>query len=91
MAFRPQSSYLKGPELAEHAKELGAELKIDPGVIALNYSWNQKSFPVAMAALSLIELNANAGDLFRAQYSRLDLEALPQDSRRTFNCLTLAE
>lgn len=91
MAFRPQSSLLTGLELAEDAKELGADLKIDPGVIALNYSWNQKCFPVATAALNLIEPDANAADLFRSRYDHLDLGALPQDSRRMFNCLTLTE
>ena len=91
MAFRPQSSFLTAPELAEDAKELGTELKIDPGVIALNYSWNQNCFPVAMAALKLIERDTNAADVFRSKYDQLDLDALPQDSRRIYNCLTLTE
>lgn len=91
MAFRPQSSLLTGPELAEDAKELGADLQIDPGIIALNYSWHQRGFPVAMTALTLIEPDANAADLFKSKYDHLDLEALPQDSRRVFNCLTLTE
>ena len=91
MAFQPQSSFLTGPELAETAQEIGADLKIDPGVIALNYSWNQTFFPVAMAAINLIEPEANAASVFRSRYAHLDLEALPQDSQRMFRCLTMMD
>jgi hypothetical protein len=91
MVFRPQSSFLTGAELAETATELGTDLKIDPGFIALNYSWNQTFFPVAMAAINLIEPEANAAAVFRSRYTHLDLEALPQDSQRLFQCLTMMD
>ncbi len=90
MKFSPLSSWLNAHELAESARSIGSELRIDPGIIALNYAWNQGFIQVGMAALNELEPDGDAGSLFKEQYSRLDLENLPEDTRRVFESLTTA-
>ena len=87
--FAPRYSWLNANDLAENARSLGEEMHIDPGVIALNYAWNQGFIQVGQAALKVLEPEADAAVIFREQYSRLDLDSLPDDSRRVFDCLTM--
>ena len=86
--FAPRFSWLTAAELAENAQSLGEELSIDPGVIALNYAWNQGFMEVGTAALNLLVPDADAAAQFRSHYHNLDLDSLPEDSRRVFECLT---
>ena len=87
-AFRPVSKWLKADALAASASDLGRRTCIDPGVIALNYSWNQGFFPVAMAALKILQPEANAQQQVRDHYVELDLERLAEDTQRFFNAVT---
>ena len=87
----PRFSWLTAADLADSARSLGKELAIDPGVIALNYAWNQGFMQVGTAALNLLVPEADAASQFRAHYPLLDLDSLPEDSRRVFECLTASE
>ena len=88
MMVAPASSYLTGVELARTAQSLGEKMQMDPGVIILNYSWNQKFFPVAMTALKELSQQSDAASRYQARYDHLDLEMLPEDSQRVFESLT---
>jgi Zn-dependent peptidase ImmA (M78 family) len=88
MAFTPGRSWLNAHDLAESARSLGARLKIDPGHIALNYSWQQEFIQVGSAALNELSPDANSAALYRSRYSHLDLDSLTDDNRQLFDCLT---
>jgi len=57
---KPDSAYwtprfLTAAQLAEGARMAGRRDKVDPGVVALNYAWNQGTWEVGMGALKILE------------------------------------
>jgi Zn-dependent peptidase ImmA (M78 family) len=57
---KPDSAYwtprfLTASQLAEGARKAGARDRVDPGVVALNYAWNQGTWEVGMGALKILE------------------------------------
>jgi hypothetical protein len=57
---KPDSAYwtprfLTASQLAEGARMAGRRDKVDPGVVALNYAWNQGTWEVGMGALKILE------------------------------------
>jgi hypothetical protein len=82
-AYRANGRWPNAQKLAMLAKDVGRREHIDPGHIVLNYAHNMgvEFFPVANAALSLIEPRADALPLLRDRMAaRLDWSALPADS-----------
>jgi hypothetical protein len=59
--------WLTAAELAQTAVDVGKRMKVEPGVIALNYAWNKQHLPVAQAALKLIEGECDAVETVRAR------------------------
>ncbi len=47
--------FLTAAQLAEGARMAGRRDKVDPGVVALNYAWNQGTWEVGMGALKILE------------------------------------
>lgn len=75
--------WLNADELADVARELGNECRIDPGHIILNYAHTMGDgfWRVANAALKKSEPHANAPELVRSVLAgKLDWSALPKDS-----------
>jgi len=57
---KPDSAYwtprfLTASQLSEGARKAGARDRVDPGVVALNYAWNQGTWEVGMGALKILE------------------------------------
>jgi hypothetical protein len=57
---KPDKAYwaprsLTAAQLAEGARKAGARDRVDPGVVALNYAWNQGTWEVGMGALKILE------------------------------------
>lgn len=57
---KPDKAYwaprsLTATQLAEGARMAGMRDKVDPGVVALNYAWNQGTWEVGMGALKILE------------------------------------
>ncbi len=73
--------WLNAEQLANAALSIGERLRIDPGVVALNYSWNAQFMPVAMASLNIIEPNADAVRTIRHYLlERLDWKRLTEEN-----------
>lgn len=71
-----------GPaQLAAQAKTFGKNYRIAPGVAALNYGFTTAAWPVAIAALSLLEKNDDAGVYLKeTMEAHLDRDDLSEDS-----------
>lgn len=79
--FRAHERWLSAAELARQAARLGQELHVDPGHIALNYGHAMEFTPVAMAALRLLEADADGPALLQKRLAeRLDWPCLPADT-----------
>ena len=89
--IRPPSRPLSSCELAHAAKSLGLRMAIDPGFVALNYSWTERSFDVGSSALNELNPGATAHPLYKKFYSNLNLDELAEDNQHLFGCLTRAE
>lgn len=75
------SRYLTAEELARNAVSLGDRMRIDPGIVALNYAWARQFFAVARKALDLIDPQADAVRLVRREMlKRLDWDRLSEES-----------
>lgn len=73
----------KAKQLAEQAKKVGGEIRVDPGVIVLNLAWHHSKniWPLAGAALKEIEPDANTPQMLRSKMAEnLDLDRLPDAS-----------
>lgn len=82
-AYRTADRWPNAGRLAELARVTGRRDRIDPGHVALNYAHTMGAdfFPVANAALRLIEPGADAVTVLRERMAaRLDWSALPEDS-----------
>jgi len=75
--------------LAQAAIERGAALRIDPGHLVLRYAYQSGAWPLAQAALSLLEPGSHAPeDIQHGLQHYLDLEALPTDTREFLSKIT---
>lgn len=88
LALRPRLWRVTAAQLADSAVSLGKQLHIDPGVIALNYAWNQRFFQVGQAALRLLHPDGDGARVISSGYEHLCLDEIPDDTRRMFECLT---
>lgn len=83
---------LTAQELANGAKRASIRDQVDPGVVALNYAWNKGHWAVGLAALKIIEPQADAVAVVHERMcARLDWERLPAESRRFLLSVTEAE
>jgi hypothetical protein len=73
----------KAHHLAQWAREYGNRNQVDPGHAILNFAYNAKNsfWPVANAALKLLNPNADAIGMIREKLAaNLNWEKLPEDS-----------
>jgi hypothetical protein len=81
--FHTSGSWPNALQLAEAAKSIAKEMRIDPGHIVLNYAhtMGRTFWPVANAALQLLEPKRDALRIVRAKLAEhLDWSSLPEDS-----------
>jgi len=81
--FHSSGSWPNANQLAECAKSIAKDMRIDPGHIVLNYAYTmgKKFWPVANAALKLLEPKRDALKIVRAKMAEhLDWSLLPEDS-----------
>ena len=81
--FHTSGSWPNAIQLADSARLIAKEMRIDPGHIVLNYAHTMgKTFwPVANAALKLLEPKRDALKIVRAKLAEhLDWSSLPEDS-----------
>src|SRR2546425_164592 len=84
--------WLTAEQLAEAAKSVARRVKVDPGVIALNYAWQKQFFSVANAALKRIEPPGSAIDEINNQMRRgLRWDDIPETNREYIEKVTGAE
>lgn len=77
------------PALAQAAMEKGAALRIDPGHLVLRYAYQSGAWPLAQAALSLLEPESHAPqDIQHALQHYLELGRLPSDTREFLSKVT---
>ncbi|MEO0074820.1 MAG: ImmA/IrrE family metallo-endopeptidase [candidate division WOR-3 bacterium] len=57
-------------ELVDQAYKLAPKMKIDPGVIAMNYAYHKDFFLISSAALKIIEQNTDAIEIMRSCLQR---------------------
>jgi Zn-dependent peptidase ImmA (M78 family) len=60
------SSILSPAQLAKEAKAFGKDYRIAPGVAALNYAFTTAAWPLAMAAVGILEKNDDAATYLKA-------------------------
>jgi IrrE N-terminal-like domain len=76
------SSKLAPPQLAALSKLFGKKYLIAPGVVAWNYAFTTGQWPVAGAAVGILEKDDNAEAYMKtAMLEHLDLDELSDDSR----------
>jgi hypothetical protein len=67
----------------------GRRDKVDPGVVALNYAWNQGTWEVGMGALKILEPEPKGMLLLQQRMLEyLDLRRLPEEKARLLLRLT---
>jgi len=66
--------------LLKKARCLSEERNLDPGALILNYGWQTKNWGCAVAALNLLEPDANAPAQINAYYQRHSV-SIDEDSR----------
>lgn len=90
LSFSPPPRRFNARELASIAQSIGEKYKIDPGFMILSYSRDQDFYPLAQAALKVLNPEANACQLYQSPYERLSLDGMTEDNRHVFECLTEA-
>jgi len=91
---KPDKAYwaprsLTASQLAEGARMAGRRDKVDPGVVALNYAWNQGIWEVGMGALKILEPEPKGMLLLQQRMLEyLDLRRLPEEKARLLLRLT---
>lgn len=93
-SFHTTGRWPRAERLAKRAWEMGKELKIDPGHIVLNFAhtMGNEFFPVANAALSLLEPKKEALGIVRQRMAEhLDWSSLPEDSSEFLMRVSQAE
>lgn len=72
-------------QLVNITRKLSEELKVDPGVLILNYAFHKKSFPMAEQALKIIYRDANAVSIVQSRMkSYLKFDNLTEESFEYF-------
>lgn len=92
--FFPSGRWPNAAQLAQMAMDLGRPRQIDPGHIALEYAYTMGSdfWPVANAALSILEPRRNALGIIRQKMAEhLDWSSLPEDSSEFLMRVSKAE
>lgn len=80
---------MSGRNLALDAIEVGQREKIDPGVIALNYAWNEGRFDIGNGALVFLPQKQLPVELiYRKMCERLDWEELTRDEKQYLKRMT---
>ncbi|MGD1007108.1 MAG: ImmA/IrrE family metallo-endopeptidase [Ignavibacteriaceae bacterium] len=80
-----QSSF----ELVNEIRPISKQFNIDPGVIALNYAYQTKNYPLVEQALKVLSPKANAVNLIKTiMTSKLDLGKLSEENYDYFAKLT---
>lgn len=83
--------YPKAEQLADAAISVGRRVKVDPGVVALNYGWHEGVFPLANAALKIIEASTSAIKLIDDWMKKgLDWKEIPEANRDYLSKVTEA-
>ena len=83
---------LKAPALATAARRLASKHQVDPGHVILNYGHTMKFWPVANAALNLVNTDADAPAMIAEAMARhLDAEEVPADSLDFLSLVTGVE
>ena len=78
--YHPTGAALTAKRLSHEAVRVGETDKVDPGVVAMNYAWGQEFFAVGVAALNLIEPDADApGTIRRKAMDYLVWDELDQE------------
>ncbi|WP_199203014.1 ImmA/IrrE family metallo-endopeptidase [Paraburkholderia madseniana] len=77
--YTSNSRYLDAQALAYGAARLGAEKRIDPGHIVLNYGFAANNFPLANRALSFLKNCGGPGAVNAKLTSNLDWDELSDD------------
>ena len=90
LSFSPPARRINAHELARIAISIGEKFHIDPGFLMLSYSRGQEFYPLAQAALKVLDPEANACRLYQRPYERLSIETMTEDNRHVFECLTEA-
>jgi Zn-dependent peptidase ImmA (M78 family) len=98
--FHTKGPWPNAEELADAARKRGAELNVDPGHIVQNYAYsmgkmprkkNRTFWPVAQAALNILEPDRNALDLVRKKMlEEVDWSSLPDESGEFLKRITKA-
>lgn len=80
---------LTANQLADMAYKIAERDKVDPGVVALNFSWNKGYWRAGMEAMKIIEPNANAPQKINSYLEKyLDFEQLDSDSQDYLKLVT---
>lgn len=83
---------LSAQVLAESARLVGKRDSIDPGVIALNYAWNEGRFDIGNKALGLLEEDKDPVEIIRAEMkARLCWSELSRENREFLRHITETE
>jgi Zn-dependent peptidase ImmA (M78 family) len=69
---KPDKAYwaprsLTAAQLAEGARKAGARDRVDPGVVALNYAWNEGNWAAGIGALKLLEPQPKGAQVIQYQ------------------------
>lgn len=91
---KPDKAYwaprsLTATQLAEGARKAGERDRVDPGVVALNYAWNQGTWEVGMGALKILEPEPKGmHTLQQRMLESLDLSRLHEEDAQLLLRLT---
>jgi len=91
---KPDSAYwtprfLTASQLAQGAQKAGARDRVDPGVVALNYAWNEGNWAAGIGALKLLEPQPKGAQVIQYQMrASLDWSRLHEEEARLLLRLT---
>ena len=83
--------FMKAEQLADAAKSVGRRVRVDAGVVALNYAWHseRKVFALANAALKKIEGARSAVEIVRkGMVAGLNWDEIPEANREYLRKVT---
>jgi hypothetical protein len=81
--------FLTASQLAEGARKAGRRDKVDPGVVALNYAWNEGNWAAGIGALKLLEPQPKGAQVIQYQMrASLDWSRLHEEEARLLLRLT---
>ena len=87
-----EGNFKTGFQLATYCLRTSAAYKVDPGVIALNYAYNYKNYPLAQLALKILDPKANAVSVIKSKMENyLHLDNLSEENLEFFKKVTAVE